>query len=250
MMEDNTMLNEKTFYISELYADLFDYAKLPEGAKALEIGIGCGQATYPVLEAGADVLAIDKNADFLAVSEEKFAENANFKAKAVKFEDLEAEAESYDLIYSATAFHEIPTAEGYKKAYDLLKKGGVFVRFANHPFKDPAKNAMGAALQTLYNVYMPSGAAYFRPYSDTRAKARAELAEKFGFTDIAYKRYYRIRTYTAEDYVAYLRTDADYLEMEEGRREKFFHELVKLIRRFGGTIRIVDTMELQLARKQ
>ena len=97
------MLNEKTFYISELYADLFDYAKLPEGAKALEIGIGCGQATYPVLEAGADVLAIDKNADFLAVSEEKFAENANFKAKAVRFEDLEVDAESYDLIYSATA---------------------------------------------------------------------------------------------------------------------------------------------------
>jgi len=244
------MLNEKTFYVSELYEDLFDYAKLPEGAKALEIGIGCGQATYPILETGADVLAIDKNAEFLAVSEEKFAENNNFKAEAVKFEDLEAEAESYDLIYSATAFHEIPTEQGYKKAYELLKSGGVFARFANHPFKDASKHAMSSALQTLYNVYMPSGAAYFRPYSDNRAKARAELAEKYGFTDITYKRYYRTRTYTAEEYVAYLRTDADYLEMEDGRREKFFHELVKLINRFGGTIRIVDTMDLQLARKQ
>lgn len=244
------MLNEKTFYVSELYEDMLQYAKLGEGAKALEVGIGCGQATYPIIETGADVLAIDKNADLIAYSAEKFAENANFKAEAVKFEDLEAEAESYDLIYSATAFHEIPTEQGYKKAYDLLKKGGVFARFANHPFKDAAKPSMSAALQTLYAVYMPSGAAYFRPYNDNRAKARAELAEKYGFTDITYKRYYRTRTYTAEEYVAYLRTDADYLEMEEGRREKFFHELVKLIGRFGGTIRIVDTMDLQLARKQ
>ena len=244
------MSNEKTFYVSELYEDILNYTKLGADTKALEIGIGCGQATYPILETGADVLAIDKNADLVAYSAEKFAENKNFKAKAVKFEDLEAEAGSFDFIYSATAFHEIPTEAGYKKAYDLLKEGGVFARFANHPFKDPAKHAMGAAMQTLYNIYMPSGAAYFRPYSEARAEKRAELAEKYGFTDIFHKRYFRTRTYTADEYVAYLKTDADYLEVEEGTREKFFHELVKLINRFGGTIRVVDTMQLQLARKQ
>ena len=79
------MSNEKTFYVSELYEDILNYTKLGADTKALEIGIGCGQATYPILETGADVLAIDKNADLVAYSAEKFAENKNFKAKAVKF---------------------------------------------------------------------------------------------------------------------------------------------------------------------
>ncbi len=243
------MSNEKTFYLAELYEDLLNYAKPNQDSKVLEIGVGAGQATYPILETGADILAIDKNEELAAISAEKFADSANFKVETVKFEDLDAEAESFDLIYSATAFHEIPTEQGYKKAYDLLKKGGVFARFANHPFKDAAKPSMAAAMQTLYSVYMPFGSAYFRPYNENRAKTRAELAEKYGFTDIAYKRYFRTRTYTAAEYIAYLRTDGDHFEVEEGKREKFFHELEKLINRFGGTIRIVDTMDLQLARK-
>lgn len=43
---------------------------------------------------------------------------------------------SSDLVYSATAFHWIPEEIGYSKVFSILKSGGVFARFANHPFKD------------------------------------------------------------------------------------------------------------------
>lgn len=39
-------------------------------------------------------------------------------------------------MYSATAFHWIPEEIGYSKVFSILKSGGVFARFANHPFKD------------------------------------------------------------------------------------------------------------------
>ena len=36
-------------YVSELYEDLFDYQPLTLNSEALEVGIGTGQATLPIL---------------------------------------------------------------------------------------------------------------------------------------------------------------------------------------------------------
>ncbi len=234
-------------YPAELYADLLELAALTEDSKVLEIGVGLGQATLPVALTGCKLTAVDCDGAVCADFATSYAAYPNVETVAAKFEELESEG-GYDLIYSATTFHEIPEAVGYEKAYALLKSGGTFVRFANHPFKDIPRVNLSAALQKLYSLYLPKVGTP-RPFKEERAKARAELALKYGFTDVGYKRYFRSRSYTAAQYVAYLAKDEDHMSMEPVKREKFFGEIVKLIERYGGTITVFDTIDFEFAKK-
>jgi hypothetical protein len=52
-----------------------------------------------------------------------------------------------------SAFHWIPEEIGYTKVFDMLKSGGVFARFANHPYKDKGREEIHEALQKIYSVY-------------------------------------------------------------------------------------------------
>lgn len=86
-------------------------------------------------------------------------------------------------------------------------------------------------------------------YSEQDASARADLAEKYGFTDISYKLYHRTRTFTSKEYIELLGTYSDHIAIEEKTRSRFFYEIESVINTFGGRITIYDTIDLQLARK-
>ena len=171
-----------------------------------------------------------------------------FSAVCSKFEDFEGEKDSFDLVYSASAFHEVDQAEGYTKAFELLKSGGIFVRFSNHTMREIARPNVSAALQKLYSIYLPRTGTP-RPYKEVQAQKRAELALKYGFTDISAKRYYRTRTYTAEEFLAYLVTDEDHLMLSETKRAAFFNEIRKTLMRYGDKVTLYDTIDLQIAKK-
>ena len=62
-------------------------------------------------------------------------------------------------------------------------------------------------------------------YSEQDASARADLAEKYGFTDISYKLYHRTRTFTSKEYIELLGTYSDHIAIEEKTRSRFFYEI-------------------------
>ena len=121
-------------YVDALYQDVFTYCPLDASSHALEVGIGGGQATQPILETGCAVTAVEPGANFCELCREKFAAYPKFSIMNGKFEDAELPAESCDLVYSASAFHWVPEEVGYRKVFDGLKPGGAFARFANHPY--------------------------------------------------------------------------------------------------------------------
>lgn len=61
--------------------------------------------------------------------------------------------------------------------------------------------------------------------------------------------FHRTRTFSAGEYIELLGTDSDHIAMEEKIRTEFFAEIEEAINRYGGTIAIYDTIDLQLARK-
>ena len=165
-----------------------------------------------------------------------------------KFEDAALEEGAYDLVYSASAFHWIPEEIGYPKVYGMLKPGGAFARFANHPNRDPNHPEMHEALQAVYAVYMP-GTRNDKIYGEEEARERAEVAARYGFVDIQYKLYHRVRTFTAAEYVQLLCTYSGHINLEAGKREKLLAGIAEAIEGQGGTITIYDTIDLELARK-
>ena len=235
-------------YVEALYQDIFAYRPLDAASHAVEVGIGGGQATGPILATGCAVTAVEPGANFCALCREKFAAYPGFTAVNARFEDADLPPESCDLVYSASAFHWVPEEIGYRKVFDILRPGGAFARFANHPFKDKGRPGMHEALQEVYAIYMP-GSLVPNEYSEEQAARRAEIAAKYGFTDIQHRLYHRTRDFTAAEYVQLLGTYSDHIAIEEKTRGRFFREIGEAIDRLGGRITIYDTIDLQLARK-
>ncbi len=240
-------------YVDALYRDIFAYCPLDATSTAVEVGIGGGQATRPILETGCTVTAVEPGEQFCALCREKFAAHPKFSVINGKFEESDFPPESCDLVYSASAFHWVPEEIGYRKVFDMLKPGGAFARFANHPWRDKGNPGLAAALDEAYAKYYHT---YYRSvpkledeYTEAQAIRRAEIAEKYGFTDIRYLLYRRTRAFSAQEYTMLLGTYSDHIALPEDVRLPFFRAVEEAIEAHGGTIHIYDTIDLQLARK-
>ncbi len=124
-----------------MYQAIYKYIHINENCNVVEVGSGGGQATGPLLKTGCKLTAVEYGEQFSDLLKEKYKEYKDFSVITGKFEDAEFEKEAFDLVFSATAFHWVPEKIGYEKVFSMLKKGGVFARFANHPFRDKGNPA-------------------------------------------------------------------------------------------------------------
>lgn len=235
-------------YVKELYDDIFDVKEINPSSNVLEVGIGTGQATLPILKTGCSLTAIELGDQLAEFSKHKFIGYDKFNVKNCAFQDFKCPPNSFDLIFSATAFHWIPEEIGYAKVFDMLKSGGIFARFANHPYKDKNRNSIHIAFENIYAKYMP-GSLAGDEYSEENAKNISNISYKYGFINVSYRLYHRTRTFTADEYTLLLGTYSDNIAIEETTRMKFFNEIREAINDNGGIITIYDTIDLQLARK-
>ena len=240
-------------YPAELYRAIFDYLPLDDSSRAVEVGIGAGQATLPILKTGCSVLAAELGERFSALCREKFAAYPRFSVQTGKFEEMIFPDNSYDLVYAASCFHWIPEEIGYRKVFSMLKSGCAFARFANHPFRDINRPDLTAAIDELYRKYYDAyhGRVSSAPkeYTADDAQARAELALQYGFTDVKSFLFRRVRAFTADEYVSLLSTYSDHIAMDDAHRIPFFDGVRKAIESHGGVMELHDTIDLQLARK-
>ena len=113
--------------------------------------------------------------------------------------------------------------------YRILKPGGVFARFANHPFRGKDRpdlfDAIDEAYAEYYYPYYNRQPVQIREYTEEQAAGRARIAAKYGFEDIQYALFYRTRTLTAGEYRQLIGTYSDHIAMEETVREKFFDRI-------------------------
>ena len=170
-------------YVPELYKKIFNYIPIDENSNVLEIGSGGGQATEPILSTGCLLTAVECGEKFCALLKEKFSQYRNFSVIFGNFEDVKLKANAFDLIFSASAFHWIPEDVGYKKVYSLLKSGGAFARFANHPYRDKANEKLSEEIDELYDEYYNKFHNKKREplteYTEKQAKERAMIVEKY-----------------------------------------------------------------------
>ena len=240
-------------YPDELYDALQSYCPLSPGSSTVEVGIGGGQATLPVLKRGCSVTAVECGEHLAGICREKFANFPGFSVITDRFEHADLPGDTFDLMYSASAFHWIPEKTGYEKVFRILKPGGTFARFANHPYRGKDDPDLFREIDQVYaGYYYP----YYgkqpepiREYTREQAAERAMIAEKYGFTSIKYALFYRTRVLSANEYRMLLGTYSDHIAMEESIREIFFDAVEETIRRHGGTITLSDTIDLQLSKK-
>ena len=86
-------------YVSELYKDIMDFKQINQCSNVLEIGIGTGQATLPILEKGCFVTAIELGDKLTEFAKQKFTKYENFNIKNMAFQDYECQSDSFDFLY-------------------------------------------------------------------------------------------------------------------------------------------------------
>jgi ubiquinone/menaquinone biosynthesis C-methylase UbiE len=239
-------------YPHELSADLIAYSRLNSTKKAIEIGIGAGQATLPFLNTGCELTAVEIGDKLAQRSREKFATYKHFKVFNQDFESILLDDDSFDLIYSASAFHWIKPEIGFPKVCRLLKSGGVFAWFSVQPA--PAHRHIHDELEKVYEKY----SRYFgggKPEFDRLPEAQMKQSDRvnafgqYGFTDIADKLYYGTRTVNASDYAALCSTYSDHRAIPEEDRIPFLQEIEDAVNRCGGEFTLADTFLLCMGRK-
>ena len=235
-------------YTPALYRDMFAYKAIGPSSRVVEIGIGTGQASVPVLETGCALTAVEYGDKLAAFTREKFRGYQNLTIVNLPFQNFECGDGSADWIYAAGAFHWIPEELGYAKVFRLLKPGGAFARFAKHPYYREGQEALYQAIQEVYREYMPYSAPTAE-YGEEDAKRRAALPVKYGFTDTAYKLYDRKRVTTSQEYIGLIATQSDHIVLAEDKRQGFYGGIKDAIDRYGGMITLHDTIDLELARK-
>ena len=238
----------RPMYVKESYEDIFNYQQINQDSHVLEIGMGTGKAAQPILDTHCHFVGIEPGEELAALAKEKFQKYANFSLYRQTLQDYICEDYSFDFIYAATAFHWIPEEYGYKRVYNLLKKGGVFARFAYHAGPDKGRRALTDEIDKLYRKYMPQES---KPteFSDTDAKKLANKALAYGFADVKYMLYHTIKNFTADEYMSLLKTYPNHMKQEAAARKKLFEGIFKAIEDNGGIMTVYYTMDLELAKK-
>ncbi|MDF2505280.1 methyltransferase domain-containing protein [Clostridium sp.] len=235
-------------YCKELFNDIIQFSELSKNNKAVEVGIGTGQATMPFLITGCYVTAIELGKELAEYSKEKFEKYENFSVYNTSFEDFECDDSSFDILYSATAFHWIPEKIGYPKALNLLKNRGTLALFWNKPFVNREDDLLHQKIQSIYQKYRSSSDKLIE--NDTaRYNKISKTIRSYGFRDLQVKLYHQTRVFNSSSYISLLNTYSDHRSMAEHTKQLLYNEIENAILEHGDVINVYDTIDLYLARK-
>lgn len=244
--------NLRPQYPDALFENIIHFSNLDNTKSALEIGIGTGKATLPFLKTGCKLTAVEIGENLAEYSRGKFAAYGQFKVLNRDFESIILEKNSYDIIYSASAFHWILPEIGFPKVYRLLKPGGVFAWFSVQPA--PSQKRIYEELQKVYDeykIYFKGDKPQFNRQKEANEKQlyRINAFKLYGFVKIEDKLYSGTRTLKASDYATLCGTYSDHRAIPEEDRIKFLQKIEDAINRCGGEFTFADKFLLCMGRK-
>lgn len=229
-------------YCEELFNEISSSYNLDSSKDVLEIGPGTGQATEPILKTGCNYTAIELGENFTEYMKERFGKYNNFNIINGDFEKYDFEEKKFDVIYSAATIQWIPEEIAFKKAFDLLKPGGVLLMFMTCSDEKSGNEKLYNEIIDVYNKYFSVKQKY-------TCKMNYENVVNYGFKALEKKEWKKVRKLNADEYISYISTHCEHITLEEPNKSKFYEGVKKAIMDAGNEIVIYDTMPLYIAQK-
>ena len=139
-------------YPTEIYTLLVERCGLGKGSRVLEIGPATGLATMPMLDLGAEIVAVEPGPALADRLRERGA-GRQLEVVVSSFETAALPAEPFDLVAAATSFHWVDPAIGLAKVARHLRGGGWLALwwnvFGDRSRPDPFERAVGRILDEL-----------------------------------------------------------------------------------------------------
>lgn len=263
-MESNQMENKDIFqdiisdyeearpgYPPELYRDVAGFSSLADTSTLLEIGAGPGQATGYFVKNGYDITALEISEKQIRFLEDKFAGRRNLRCVCSTFEEFTSPNETYDLIFSATAFHWIQPEVGYPKAYSLLKPNGVLAVFWHLASIIEPETEMLCRIRDIYRTYAPELDDYISREDGEELHQRRITEMQTGglFQNPISKTYRWNDVYDTKRYLKLMNSYSDFHAISSDARTSILTQTADYIDRSGGRITIPQEVRLYMGRK-
>lgn len=222
-------------YPDEVIEQIIADSGLPKGGRILEIGCGTGIATLLFAQRGYSILGIEQGANLAALAREKLRRYPRVSIIISTFEKWPPIGKTFDLVFSAQAFHWIDKKIGYAKAAYILKDSGSLALLWNmYP------NPQGGVFEALNAVYQELAQEMGNPGAisyQVVAKEREKEINRCGYFDPVKVSYYPwSEHYNVQQYLGLLNTYSDHLRLPEERRKRLFDAIAKVFEQFGGSI--------------
>jgi SAM-dependent methyltransferase len=226
--------------------------RVPPPASVLEVGPGPGQATVSLAERGYRVVAVELGENLARVARQRLTAHTSVQVVHADFHEWEPKASSFDMVFSASAFHWIEPKVGYPKAHRALRAGGLLALVWNHatPGRPGEARRFWDETDALYRRYTPSIATPRHAPRRRGPYPRREIVASGLFGPVERLTWRRSRWYNADAYLALVGTYSDHLTLPAEQRNALFAALRALIDgRFQDRVRREHETVLYLARR-
>lgn len=242
-------------YPQALFNKLIHDTKLTPASHLLEIGPGTGQATEAMARYGYDITAIELGKDMATKARSVLKDYQNVKIFTAAFENVNLPSASFDLIYSATAFHWIRPEVRFEKSAQLLKPGGYLAIMYSEHITDEDGDKFFFASKPIYEKYTSNDSPIntddsFRLPRIDQLKPRPSIDSSL-FTLETFTTLPVTITYSAHEYAGLLNTYSPTIALPSDRRKEFLGAIEDLINnQFNGSADRHFAMTLAIAKKK
>ncbi|NER45886.1 MAG: class I SAM-dependent methyltransferase [Symploca sp. SIO1A3] len=222
-------------------------AKLSPDASMLEVGCGPGNGTVAFAQFGFLIKCIEPNQDFHHLAQHNCLSYPNVEIYNSTFEEWQMEANQFNAVLFANAFHWIPPEIRYARSAEALKDNGFLILLWN--MTPEPRFEVYQAIEEIYQAYAPSLVRY------EGAETQAEILRGFG-QDIVDSSYFKELvteqipcevTYSIDEYLNLLST---LRKLETQTKELLFTRLREKLETFGDSIQLSFLSAVHVARKK
>lgn len=202
-------------YPAPLFDDLF--ALLPAGCRVCEVGPGTGQATGDLLDRGAQVTAVEMGRAMADRLDVRFGGHPGLvDVINAPFEHSGLASDTYDAVFSATAYHWVPTWAQTAEPARILHRGGVLAVVDTLQVDTPDDAGFWERVQPIFDRHgagrRPDDPPLMRP-NEVTPSMLATLHESDQFENVELRRYRWDQHYTTHQYGELHRTYSGWLAM-------------------------------------
>ncbi|WBW95076.1 class I SAM-dependent methyltransferase [Oceanirhabdus sp. W0125-5] len=222
-------------YPKEIIDSIIKESNINEHSQLLEIGAGSGKATELFVKRGLKIHCIEPGENLARIGEKRFKDTGRVSYDIKRFEEWEGEKESFDLIYSAQAFHWVPQPEGFESCSRLLKESGKLALLWNVYISNDTK--LDSELMELSDFYGGLFALYSKEEAEALMNNRGEkIRESNLFSNIKMIKSYWEKVYSLDEYIGFIKTSNGYLRLNVTDRIKVEEDVKRIIMNHGGTV--------------
>lgn len=259
-------------YPAELVDAALARGGLGAGARVLEVGCGTGKLTELLVARGLRIDAVDPGPNMIRAAQRRVGENAGVRFHVGRFEDVNLPEEAFAALFSATAFHWVEPAVGWRRAASHLEPGGLLALLTHAGIRNEQSHEAFESFRAVIRKYAPDAAEFMRPERDLQTiltgveerrgnaseawdwvmgeqhdLAVADAAGLFANVDVEA----RVETVerTADELTAHFRTTSLYFRIDPARRAAFEEDDRRHIERLGGTLLLSQAAVLMTARR-